>query len=234
LEQDEGLRPERCAWCAGIFYLCRRHDSRQIYCDEQCRSLGYRLARRRANASHQASEEGRADHRDRQREYRRRRRERVTDKGAKKLSVDGTVCVADAPAAPTDGVPASAACESAHVSADHCLDPPVVDVDSRARHRWQGRGAQGASAAALADASVGGQDDARGDRALFYQSRIRVVLSADSEAISFGLGLTDGLGFGIDTFYYEVEVLPDAEQRRRAKRLCGLGDFREVRRLVAP
>jgi hypothetical protein len=70
--------------------------------------------------------------------------------------------------------------------------------------------------------------------ALFYQSRIRVVLSADSEAISFGLGLTDGLGFGIDTFYYEVEVLPDAEQRRRAKRLYGLGDFREVRRLVAP
>jgi hypothetical protein len=70
--------------------------------------------------------------------------------------------------------------------------------------------------------------------ALFYQDRIRVVLSADSEAISFGLGLTDGLGFGIDTFHYEVEVLPDAAQRRRATRLLGLGDFRDVRRLELP
>ncbi|MGD0680360.1 MAG: hypothetical protein ABSC94_33720 [Polyangiaceae bacterium] len=68
--------------------------------------------------------------------------------------------------------------------------------------------------------------------ALFYQERIRVVLSADSEAISFDLGLTDGLGLGIDTFYYEVEVLPDASRRRRAKRLYGLGDFRDMRRLV--
>jgi hypothetical protein len=59
------------------------------------------------------------------------------------------------------------------------------------------------------------------------------VLSADSEAISLGLGLTDGFGFGIDSLYYEVEVLPDAEQRRRAKRLLGLGDFRDVRRLGA-
>lgn len=65
--------------------------------------------------------------------------------------------------------------------------------------------------------------------ALFCQGRIRVVLSADSEAISFGLGLTDGFGFGIDTFHYEVEVLPG--QRRRARRLHGLGDFRDVRRL---
>jgi hypothetical protein len=68
--------------------------------------------------------------------------------------------------------------------------------------------------------------------ALLYQTRVRVVLSADSEAISLGFGLTDGFGFGIDSLYSGVEVLPDAEQRRHAKRLCGLGDFREVRRLV--
>jgi hypothetical protein len=69
--------------------------------------------------------------------------------------------------------------------------------------------------------------------ALFYQTRVRVVLSADSEAISLGLGLTDGFGFGIDSLYYEVEVLPDSEQRRHAKRLGGLGDFSDVRRLVS-
>jgi hypothetical protein len=66
--------------------------------------------------------------------------------------------------------------------------------------------------------------------ALFYNARIRVVLSVDSEAISFELGLSDGLGTGIDTFYYEVEILPSREQRRRLLR--GLGDFRDVRHLT--
>jgi len=56
------------------------------------------------------------------------------------------------------------------------------------------------------------------------------VLSVDSEAISFELGLSDGLGTGIDTFYYEVEILPSREQRRRLLR--GLGDFRDVRHLT--
>jgi hypothetical protein len=70
--------------------------------------------------------------------------------------------------------------------------------------------------------------------ALLYQQRIRVVLSADDEAISSGLGLTDGFGFGASNLHYEVEVLPDAAQRRRARRLYGLGDFRDVRRLEMP
>lgn len=66
--------------------------------------------------------------------------------------------------------------------------------------------------------------------ALFYNARIRVVLSVDSEATSFELGLSDGLGTGIDTFYYEVEILPSRERRRRLLR--GLGDFRDVRHLT--
>jgi hypothetical protein len=67
--------------------------------------------------------------------------------------------------------------------------------------------------------------------ALTYKTRALVVLSADSEAISLALGLTDGFGFGIDSLHYEVEVLLDSAQRRRARRLSGLGDFRDVRRL---
>jgi hypothetical protein len=70
--------------------------------------------------------------------------------------------------------------------------------------------------------------------ALSHQQRVRVVLSADSEAISCGLGLTDGFGFGVSTLHFEVEVLPDAAQRRRARRLSGMGDFRAVRRLETP
>jgi hypothetical protein len=67
--------------------------------------------------------------------------------------------------------------------------------------------------------------------ALICNDRIRVVLSADSEAISFGLGLSDGLSVGIDTFYYEVEVLPWGE-RRRGRRLNGIDDSSEIRRLT--
>jgi len=66
--------------------------------------------------------------------------------------------------------------------------------------------------------------------ALFYNERIRVVLSADDEATSSALGLSDGLGIGIDTFYYQVEFGTSAE--RRSRTLRGVGDFRDVRRLT--
>jgi hypothetical protein len=70
--------------------------------------------------------------------------------------------------------------------------------------------------------------------ALFYQQRVRVVLSADSEVISSALGLTDGFGFGNSNLYYEVEVVPDAHARRRGQRVQGVGDFRDVCRLQTP
>jgi hypothetical protein len=62
--------------------------------------------------------------------------------------------------------------------------------------------------------------------ALFCNARLRVVLSADCEAISFAQGLCDGLGLGIDTVYYEVEILAPRPQRR-----SGRSNFRNVRRL---
>jgi hypothetical protein len=65
--------------------------------------------------------------------------------------------------------------------------------------------------------------------ALFCNARLRVVLSADSEAISFAQGLCDGLGLGIDTVYYEVEILAPRPQRQRG--LSGRSDLRDVRRL---
>ena len=66
--------------------------------------------------------------------------------------------------------------------------------------------------------------------ALWYQERVRVVLSADSEPISCDLGLSDGLGLGIDTIHYTVEIVRPRERGRRAKYLHGVGDFREARR----
>jgi len=65
--------------------------------------------------------------------------------------------------------------------------------------------------------------------ALCCNARLHVVLSAESEAISFAQGLLDGLGCGVDTVYYDVELQQPGEGRRR---LRGLGSFRDVRRLT--
>ena len=69
-----------------VFYLCRRCDRGQRYCSPRCREKALRLQRREANRRHQQSPEGRLDHRDRQREYRKRQRARVTDKSSLRAS----------------------------------------------------------------------------------------------------------------------------------------------------
>ena len=69
--------------CGAVFYLCRHCDRGQRYCSSRCREKARRLQRREANRRHQQSPEGRLDHRDRQRAYRRRRlRARVTDQSS--------------------------------------------------------------------------------------------------------------------------------------------------------
>jgi hypothetical protein len=66
-----------------VFYVCRPCDRGQRYCSERCRDEARREQRRVANCRHQRSVEGRLDHRDRQREYRRRvAARRVTDQGS--------------------------------------------------------------------------------------------------------------------------------------------------------
>lgn len=83
------LRQRQCRAepCGTVFYLCRPCDRGQRYCSERCRGKSRREQRRAANRRHQRSDEGRLDHRDRQREYRLRRVRRVTDQGS-----GGEVC----------------------------------------------------------------------------------------------------------------------------------------------
>ena len=70
----------RARGCGQVFWICRRCDRGQQYCSQLCRQQACRQQRRLANRRHQQSPEGRQDHRDRQREYRRRRQgTRVTD-----------------------------------------------------------------------------------------------------------------------------------------------------------
>ena len=71
--------------CHAVFFICSHCDRGHRYCSEGCRANAARQQRRRANGRHQKSPEGRLDHRDRQRDYRRRCRQRqacVTDEGS--------------------------------------------------------------------------------------------------------------------------------------------------------
>ena len=79
------LRPRVClhSECRGLFFLCADCDRGQRYCSLACRQQARLRQRRCANRRHQQSPEGRLDHRDRQRRYRRRRMQAsVTDQGS--------------------------------------------------------------------------------------------------------------------------------------------------------
>ena len=70
-----GFRQKFCKaeGCGARFFICSHCDQGQSYCSYECR-LRTRLEQHRpANRRHQQSPEGRADHRDRQRAYRRRK-----------------------------------------------------------------------------------------------------------------------------------------------------------------
>ena len=58
--------------CHAVFHICPHCDRGHCYCSPVCRQQARRQQCRRANALHQQSLPGREDHRDRQREYRRR------------------------------------------------------------------------------------------------------------------------------------------------------------------
>ena len=79
--RDELLRRRirRGSGCGVVFWICRHCDRGHRYCGERCRQKNRRQQGRDANRRHQQSQEGRLDHRDRQRDYRERCRRRVTD-----------------------------------------------------------------------------------------------------------------------------------------------------------
>jgi hypothetical protein len=87
----------RCRQCGQRFLLCTGHRARQ-YCSKSCAAEAREGSKRRARRKHQASAEGLADHRQHQRDYRRRKRERkatgsVMDHCFGNLAVVSRVCV---------------------------------------------------------------------------------------------------------------------------------------------
>jgi len=86
------FRQKRCRGCNAVFVICRSCDRGQRYCSPGCRVRALREQRRRANRRHQHSPEGRLDHRDRQREYRKRCAQRcVTDTSSVAVTSPGNI-----------------------------------------------------------------------------------------------------------------------------------------------
>jgi hypothetical protein len=77
--------------CGEVLTICRSCDRGQRYCSETCQERSRLDQRRESNRRHQASPESRLDHRDRQRAYRQRSQESVTDQGSEECSGSVTV-----------------------------------------------------------------------------------------------------------------------------------------------
>lgn len=91
-EDKAGFCELRCRRCRRLAYLCLPCNHGQAYCSPECRLMGKARIHADANARLQTSDEGRLDHRDRNRAYRARRNVRVTDVGVQKLA-DLPICV---------------------------------------------------------------------------------------------------------------------------------------------
>lgn len=65
--------------------------------------------------------------------------------------------------------------------------------------------------------------------AIWLDAKLRVVLDASDPADGFSLDLTDEVGTGLHTLFYDV--VPLERRRRRPARLHGVADLRDVRQL---
>jgi hypothetical protein len=67
--------------------------------------------------------------------------------------------------------------------------------------------------------------------ALLLDSPVRVVLSVDEQQAALCLGLTDEMGLGRTSLFYQVEVATRPVRRRRGRRIRGIGNFSDLRPL---
>lgn len=93
------LRLERCLGCQGLFPICRCCYHGQTYCSDDCRGPARAAQSRAARATYQASPGGREDHRDRNRELRKRAAPitSVMDQGSEILAPSSSVCLPQGP-----------------------------------------------------------------------------------------------------------------------------------------
>jgi hypothetical protein len=68
-----------------------------------------------------------------------------------------------------------------------------------------------------------------------FQSRVdaklHVVLCVNERAAGFCFALTDEMGIGVRSVFFDVEVHDPRARRRRGRRIRGIGDFTDLRQL---
>src|SRR5262245_56439942 len=62
----------------------------------------------------------------------------------------------------------------------------------------------------------------------WLNAKLYVVLSVDEKEAAWCLGLTDHLGAGLRSVYFDVEVRDRRFRRRRGQRIRGIGDFKDL------
>jgi hypothetical protein len=67
--------------------------------------------------------------------------------------------------------------------------------------------------------------------ALWVNAKLHVVLSVDAREAGCCLGLTDELGVGMRSLFFDVEVRDRRARQRRGQRIRGVGDFADLRQL---
>jgi hypothetical protein len=67
--------------------------------------------------------------------------------------------------------------------------------------------------------------------ALWLNAKLHVVLSVDAKAAGCCLGLTDELGVGVRSLFFDLEVRDRRARRRPGRRIRGVGDFTDLRQL---
>jgi hypothetical protein len=67
--------------------------------------------------------------------------------------------------------------------------------------------------------------------AQWFDAKLRVVLCVDERAAGSCLALTDELGVGLRSVYFDVEVHDRRARRRQGRRIRGMGDFHDLRQL---
>jgi hypothetical protein len=67
--------------------------------------------------------------------------------------------------------------------------------------------------------------------AQWFDAKLHVVLCVDERAAGSCLALTDELGVGLRSVYFDVEVHDRRARRRQGRRIRGMGDFHDLRQL---
>lgn len=67
--------------------------------------------------------------------------------------------------------------------------------------------------------------------ALWLDAKLHVVLSVDAKEAGFCLGLTDEMGVGMKSLFFDVEVRDRRVRRRPRRRIRGVCDFADLRQL---